>query len=752
MHFPRQIKRFRIVLVISLAAALNSMIGCDTNVQPVATQMPTSAAEPTLMSTTIPLQLETVDGQVTLSSLAPIFAGEADISSIPLEASYYGKAGDVFKVSERRGEWIAFSTEEAGLVWLPIWYGSDAAKDIQVSEPSLLKIKPGSRFALFPGSTLTADGIHLGKSIYSAIRWKDWYGVLQSPVRPYGDHHVNRPVLLWLSAADIEQNETVHGGILDPGTSLPINEAVSIIESTMSKGTGVTEVRQLLGEPHFIETSRNLSQTDQTMRLGVTWRYELGVVHFTITFNEERKVEEWHLIQAARLAEQAEVGAYSYPYEYVHEYRVLPPSPTRAVDWTWRNEYNLGHTYLQAVTDRILLLIGDDGGFSGMHDNAGLYAVDRETGETLWRIDAGFGGFDAYMDSNREYANVFIDYDPAAKKYVKRVSRIRLSDGKPVWTLDGTKIGESFRVARAQNTLILYTGQSETNSEGKLIALNAITGKQRWSKPIKNNYEIISDGERYATIMIVQNNKLQALDPLTGKLLWETESEGTQSETPSLYSRPFIEPPGNPFEPEKLEKWIMLGNELLLMDISTKSKQVKARYTISSHELVFALDLRYLLIQQPIDGDGHADPKQYKTALYDTASGKTLWTIPGKGAGAVFDGDTVYMTVNNIPTAVNKSDGRIRWQTEASTLDTTASYYGSGIIIPLDDKLLLSYDKDLLVLDKQTGKQMNRIHDVMFGYPELRLRNIMNGLMNREGNDLYIGSSNGYFSKMKLDF
>jgi outer membrane protein assembly factor BamB len=747
----RQPQRLRIILIVMLISALLLTIGCKSEDLPVASPSTAATPKPTLAPTATPLQLLTVDGQVTLSSLAPIFAGEADTTSIPLEASHYGKAGDTFKVSEQRGEWIAFTTDEVGLIRLPIWYGTDAAKEIRVSQPVKLNVEPGAKYSLFPGSTLTTDGSHLGESIYSAIRWNDWYGILQSPVIPYGEYQPNRPVLLWIPSAQIESSEGVQGGILDANSSLPITEAISIIEAVISKGTDAEAVRQLLGEPNIIETSRNMSTTDEAMRLGVTWRYELGEVHFTITFNKEKKVEEWRLIQTATLAEHKKLSSYTHPAEYMHEYRELPPSPTKAVNWTWRNEYNLGYTYLQAVTNRILLLKGDDGGYSGMHNNGGLYAVDRETGETLWRIDAGFGGFAAYLDNNNEYATVFIDYDPASQQYVQRISRVRLSDGKPVWTFDGSKL-EDFRVARAKNTVVIHQGSSVPNAEGKIIALDAATGKERWTKSTNDSYEIINDSDRYAAIMIVQYNTLQAFDPLTGELMWEEASQGTQAEPASYYSRPFIESPINPFEPEKTDQWIMLGNEILLVNTSTKKKQVKARYTIRDHEFVHALEGQYLLIQQPADDKTEVEPTQYKSALYDAVNGKTLWSIPGKAAGAVFDGDVVYMTVDGIPTAVSQADGKMLWKTKESSFTGSVSYYGANKFIVLDNKLLLSYGEDLLLLDKQTGKQLNRLQDVILGYPDLRLKDILNGLINRNGDEMYIGSSNGYFSRMKLDF
>jgi len=54
-------------------------------------------------------------------------------------------------------------------------------------------------------------------------------------------------------------------------------------------------------------------------------------------------------------------------------------------------------------------------------------------------------------------------------------------------------------------------------------------------------------------------------------------------------------------------------------------------------------------------------------------------------------------------------------------------------------------DENWLVLNKNNGAVLGRVHDVVMGNPEHRDRDAKNGTINRIGNEVYAGSSNGRF-------
>ena len=64
----------------------------------------------------------------------------------------------------------------------------------------------------------------------------------------------------------------------------------------------------------------------------------------------------------------------------------------------------------------------------------------------------------------------------------------------------------------------------------------------------------------------------------------------------------------------------------------------------------------------------------------------------------------------------------------------------------IDDQLLLPMGEDLLIMNKEDGTLVGRVHDVVMGSPEHRDRDAKNGTINRVGDEIYIGSSNGRFS------
>lgn len=385
-----------------------------------------------------------------------------------------------------------------------------------------------------------------------------------------------------------------------------------------------------------------------------------------------------------------------------------------------------------------------------MHNNAGIYAVDRRTGATLWSIDVGFGAYSAYLDASRKHVTIFQDYDPVAKKYVQRISHIRMADGKVMWKKEGIGGDQNIWMKRAKGALIVYTDASVPNAEGKLIALDPASGKQKWSKKMQGEYRIVSDDERDAAVLVIQAGTLQALNPANGKLLWEVESDALTNPYEAV-----IAPKANPLEYDSEDaksastRWMQIGSELLYID--TNKGTVKAKYRMEDDQQVWLLKDASLLIQRPKAGFEQEEMPPYETDYYDAISGKYLWTVQGRASRAVFEDDRVYMSVDGIPTAVNKRDGTIVWQAATTGYGSRLSNMQTGDMLPIGDKLIVPSGEDLLLLNKSDGKLLNRIQDVRFGYPDLRESDATNGFLNTDGQYLYIGSSNGYFSKLKLD-
>ncbi|MGV2805562.1 PQQ-binding-like beta-propeller repeat protein, partial [Clostridium perfringens] len=168
----------------------------------------------------------------------------------------------------------------------------------------------------------------------------------------------------------------------------------------------------------------------------------------------------------------------------------------------------------------VLLLKGDDGGYSGMHDNSSLYAIDRGTGMKLWQEDAGFGWYTAVTDKERENVTMFSAYNPVVKDYVARVRHIRLSDGKVLGEVE-PKNEFGLTMTAAQDTVVLDEPLDLNETKSLLSVLEQETGKLRWKKTLSGEHRLLNQGTDDPYVLIEQNGQLTAYDPETGKAVWD---------------------------------------------------------------------------------------------------------------------------------------------------------------------------------------------------------------------------------------
>jgi hypothetical protein len=131
------------------------------------------------------------------------------------------------------------------------------------------------------------------------------------------------------------------------------------------------------------------------------------------------------------------------------------------------------------------------------------------------------------------------------------------------------------------------------------------------------------------------------------------------------------------------------------------------------------------------------------------SAGKEQWRLPGAGSGAVTVGGRVYLLLEGVPTAVDLESGKIVWQTQAGCPEP--GWHPGVRLVATGDALLAPCVEDLLVLKLSDGQGVFRLRDVQLSYPDGREEEIRNGLINLDASgDLYIGSANGYFSRLRL--
>jgi len=419
-----------------------------------------------------------------------------------------------------------------------------------------------------------------------------------------------------------------------------------------------------------------------------------------------------------------------------------PPSVEPVL--VWRHRGTLAFNYLLGATDDALLIRGDDGGFSGFHEESTVYALDRATGELLWRIDAGFGWAEAEIDPERGEAAVLIHYDPEAGRYEERIRRLRLQDGETLWE---DVLPEGRGGLHLASGAVIYDVQPENSADGAgmLRVYQADTGRPMWERGYAEPFRVLSrPGDPH--VLVHYRQTLSAYRPEDGGLAWELEVGSPPAPDAFAYEHAFADSGANRLSAASRIRWEVLGNELALIDAA--SGGVKAVYPMKPGEIVTAIDDRRLLIARPSGGAPDGRDERYETVLFDAASGGERWTIPGFGSGASATGGRLHLLLDGVPTAVDPDGGRTIWQAAAAGC---AQYNRLSRPVVAGESLLAPCGGDLIVMNAADGREVRLLRDVKLDYPDGREEDTGSGFVNVDASgDLYLGSSNGYFSRLRL--
>lgn len=661
------------------------------------------------------------------------------------KASYYGLPGETFRVSDVKGEMAFIESDELGNVWLPAWYLSKEAGQVRNIDPLSLKLPDSSSIYAAPGSSVRWPASQAGDMPLIAVsKWQDWYGVLIGPDPWKKEHTIYRPAVMWVKAKDVKSKEKLPAGLLEPSSELPIETVRYLTDYLVGEGAGASYVKKLLGEPQVKEHSRNQEQrSGRPPVIGETWRYEAREALFTASFSPAGKLTawEWTFPNAAAFEGNYYAGSHD-PFSY--RFAASPPLRTIDAAPVWRNQGNLNFTFLLEASRDVLLVKGDDGGFSGMHDNSSLYAIDRSTGKKLWQQDAGFGWYTAVPDRKREHVTMYSAYNPEKKTYESRVRHIRLTDGRIMWERKH-KAEFGLTMSAASGVILMLEGLDLNAEKSVLSVVDQQTGKLRWKKTLSGEYRLLNQGPEDPYVLIEQSGKLTAYAPMTGKIAWTYKSGKKVMDDPGW--DPYFTG-GYRYEPlspaDTTSRWMLLGNEWTLLN--TLSGKREGGYPTNEMERIEVLDERYLLVQRALDGNYFWGAKAYETVLYDAADQQDVWTVKGRAARGIIEGDVIYLTLNGIPAAIVKETGETIWKMETSlkSREDVTQLVGSSFGI-LDRYLLISFGGDMIVLDKENGRTIGRLGDIATGNVDLREQAARSGVLNIAEGEVYIGTVNGAF-------
>lgn len=233
--------------------------------------------------------------QVYLPLEMNIMHHTAPLFPVPLDAdltkehfavlAYYGEDAQ-FRKRYSTHEWITVEDDQ-GMNYIPSWYWTAASSNSEVIAPIELMADTEAAFHLYPeslsnwsyeeiGQLSIADGGDLSSDpLVALFRYEEWYGVMFLPFPKHDEYKMFQSVLLWLHKSDIQTFGEQYDDFFSPKTALPVETLRGITEIMLHTGTSREEVKDLLGEPHFLESSRGLNYSGEPLRAGEDWRYEL---------------------------------------------------------------------------------------------------------------------------------------------------------------------------------------------------------------------------------------------------------------------------------------------------------------------------------------------------------------------------------------------------------------------------------------------------------------------------------------------
>lgn len=642
------------------------------------------------------------------------------------EALFYPKPEHAYLVTALT-EHYALVDFESDYGWIPIWYLTPETEGMSGMPPQDFAMKATSSFALYPNDPVERGKAEIGQRVQAIARYKDWLQVY-----PYREQAENERALRagWIRKRDVEP-------VKSDARSLSFTKAA--VKANLRPGDTASKFKQIFGEPSFRESSEAVNMTGEPLQTLDVWRYETDAWQMAVTWSKDKTVrgiefaypegETGDLNVVAMDGESGRLSALTVREPFVRSVRK---------EEAWRFQSELAYNFLVGKAGSTLLVLADDGGYSGMHYDKKLYGIDAATGRKRWTIDAKFEEIAYFISGDRRNAAVYTAYgDSPALRY------INASSGKTVWskTFDrNSKEYEGYRLefSKANGVIVMQKSDWEDKRSGKLTAFDESTGKTLWTKSLEGSESLILDRQSRDNVLIASKNRLSAYDSRTGKKRWELPENVDMSRFKSGFYEnfPYSVDERDLGSPAPAERWLSAKDELLRID--TKTGKVTHRLPLGGEQRVEQATERYFLL---ITGSREWPNETFTTALYDTVKSEIVWERQGRGAGAIVKEDTLYLTLDGHPAALQLATGRTVWQSPLTD--------GGPRMILRGDELLVQGWKDLYTLRAKDGTALNRVAGQRFGYPDLREKPAAEGYVTKLGNNVYVGSGNGMFTKLE---
>ncbi|MBW5448412.1 PQQ-binding-like beta-propeller repeat protein [Cohnella sp. CFH 77786] len=626
--------------------------------------------------------------------------------------------------------------------WVPVWYLTPAAARAEEIEPLVLKVESEAQIRWYPGSNGVAVSAVKGDTLYAYVKYGDWYGVAV----PDGGRKDRRFGLLWVRKDDVASGGQAPAWFAhaSPGEGA-VPSIAAAVRSLLVPGVSQGSVRKIFGPPSFVESSENVAQYDGKVRSLPLWRYEADGMELVIAWTETGTLR--YVLYREASGTTVQIG---WSGVFPIQDSLVPSLPVR---WDWRFRSELAYNFLLDKIGSVLLVAGEDGGFSGMHMNSNVYALDSVTGREIWKYDFG-PEMHAYGLSTDQSRIVFLKRFMKEDRPVYQFRAIRTDSGRKLWEkkLDDGYDVATFAVAGNVAAAIRYEAGVEADMETfrYLEAWSLKTGTRLWRIKVPARSDLIRD-EGKRNVLLVQTERgsdnplgafLTAYDPRTGKPLWRKEERWTASDRNLTDRTRNAERAG--------QIWTQTADRLILAEAASGTD--KLRLPIDDHTHYDIIDGRYAFLHRsssPSHPIAYLGDEPLESTLIELRTGKKRFTVEGRAEFGSIDGDVLYYRLGGKAMAYDLRKGVQRW---GATGDSAGGNPIGGPTVKFGGKRIGAFPTlgSVYVLDDSTGKALKRLSDIRIGYYDFTSESLLQGYLSVIEGKLYVGSSNGFFGKVSV--
>ncbi len=406
------------------------------------------------------------------------------------------------------------------------------------------------------------------------------------------------------------------------------------------------------------------------------------------------------------------------------------------VDWSehlnfkWRFKGALPYQYLVGGTNNTLLVLGDDGGLSGYHEDSMLYGINRRTGEQQWSVYGESSPMSFFIDEEEATITVStsIDKSPSVKK-------IALDSGKILWEKhpESWNNYSGIKIAGTDDAVLVNLYKySNQQLIGKLVALNELNGIVLWERGLEPGERLLNIQRPLKWAVVAGPKAIKALDFVTGKVIWRFQTNMETANFRDGFDRTMVVADPRIWGKQQANHyWFSTKDQFVLLDLDTGKVLDKIKNNRDQRIIVVNED--YIMIHHI---RGSSSQPDIHSILYSLKTHKEVWESPWDIKAALFEDNSLYYLTGDRATKVNLANGKELWSIPYAT-----EFFKQPILV--DSELIIPGKEVMTVLDSKTGNYLYQVKDLSVEDVEGRFLLNYYAMLTKLGDEIYVGGANG---------